>query len=153
MADKEHDLPTAAEIRARRLESLRGRYEAGDHSALLQAVVILLDGANSEAVADWVRDAFVKGWLAWELGQARVLDEAFGIKRPPQWTQNAERKRALAGVAWSRVVRESAEGHSINRGLFDYVADELTKETGVKWNGTDVSDFYMAIEAKHKNLP
>lgn len=137
-----------------RQAALLARYEAafnaGDSSALLDAVSIYL--MRGIETPKWVVTGFNAAWgVKWGSGQARTLDEAFDLQRPKNWTQKRARKDRLGCIIWQHVVWHRHRGEPIGRALFEAVAEDLNGEPGelyadMKFNGTDISDAYYNIE-------
>lgn len=131
-------------ISAEKLEAYRLAFESGDRDALLDALAFCINTDLNPP--RWVVTEFTAAWwVRYDSGQARTLDEAFGISRPKKWTQKRARKDWLTHIVWQRVIDHRKRGESIARDLFDQVAHELSDEIGVPFNGTDVQNAYYAI--------
>src|SRR5262249_43895451 len=78
------------EAAARKLAQLKARYDAGDGSALFEALDL-----NTSIMVPWVAEAYAKGWGRYLRYETKTLDEAFGVERPKKQHIEAARKREL----------------------------------------------------------
>lgn len=142
---------TPEDYRTTKIAELEKRYLAGEAEALLDVVAICL--ATGAKPPEWAVTAFNAAWaVRYQGNQVRTLGEAFGIERPSNWRQRRAQKDVLTYVIWQRVLHERRE-HDVPIGqpLFEWVAEALSVENGVKLNSTDVSDAYYAVVNFPKN--
>lgn len=102
------------------------RYDAGDRSALLDAVEVL--GSFFPA---WVREGFVEAWTRYRQYDVQTLDQAFGIKRSKGLHLDKARDRELLRpqIVFG-VYCLHAKGVPLDQGLFERVGRELRISTG-----------------------
>jgi hypothetical protein len=104
------------------LVKLYKRYDAGDRSALLDAIY-LLSGAFFPA---WVREGFTEAWAQYRQYNVQTLDQAFGIKRPKGQHLEAARKRELLRpLIVGEVYYRHAKGAPLDQGTFEAVGRAL----------------------------
>lgn len=131
------------------LDQYEAEFAAGDGRALINAISLCLNRGLDPP--KWLVTGFNAVCIRYSSGEARTLDEAFKVSRPPNWRQKRARKDVLVNIMWQLVVRHHNAGTPIGRDLFEAVAEELNAETGtlcagLKFNGTDVQDAYYSVQ-------
>jgi hypothetical protein len=105
----------------RALAALHRRHDAGDRSALLDAIEVL-----SHNFPVWVRDGFLAAWWRYCRYDVATLDEAFGVeRRKGQHLAPAQKRELLRPQVILEVYCRHAKGEPLDQGTFDRVGDEL----------------------------
>ena len=114
---------------------LKRQFEAGDKSALLQAIYGCLQ--LRRPMPEWLQVAFLNACEAAERFEIRSWNEVFGPPVPKGTHLKTERRNAqLRWTIIERVEALKAEERTVDKGLFEQVGEEL----GI--TATLVSDIY-----------
>ncbi|MFP4076918.1 MAG: hypothetical protein ACLFTD_10635 [Halochromatium sp.] len=116
------------------------RYRNGDNLALLEAVQFSL--GNSATLPPDIIRAYASAMTAYHLGEAKTLDEAFGVQRPKHWRAQSQKDAHRAGEVFSRVNRFREQGMAIDKAIGE-VADQMG------WNETKVETFYYCYAHRY----
>ena len=118
--------PEALLAAGREFRSLQQRFEQGDNSALLLAV---LDWLHLSVPPDWVKENFAERFFAWYFYDTMTLDAAFGVERPKRYRRNPRRLRSKLRPVIVFLVEQlhAQEGLPLGTGaeVFDRVGDML----------------------------
>jgi hypothetical protein len=110
----------------RELVEYHKRYDAGDKSAVLDAIEIM-----SCFFPPWLREAYMSARMAHLRHAVATLDEAFGVERPRgKHLTGAREREMLRGLIMFRVYcLHRQEGAPLDDTTFARVADELGTST------------------------
>ncbi|HQT01145.1 MAG: hypothetical protein B7Y26_13490 [Hydrogenophilales bacterium 16-64-46] len=111
-------------------------YQTKDGQWLLEA--IRRSGQYGKPLCARVSEALNGILEKYRSGEARTLDEAFGVSRPGNWSQSAVRARSrktatgmsVAGAVWHSVISLHMQGRPIDEALFEEVGEKY----GVSWS-------------------
>lgn len=123
--------PSATSPTARMVERLRLQYEAGDHSALLEALDFCARAGMTPPL--WLAEAYCKAYENWTTYRAKTLDEAFGVSRKKGMhiERAALRKRLKARVVLEVLRLEREQNLPIDQDMFTLVGKKLKIKGGL----------------------
>jgi hypothetical protein len=121
-----------------RLAALREDYDHGAREALFMAIQIC--ACRDLPIPEWAAMAFTEGWTRYcnaipgpaDFPGQSTLGGAFGIIRPAHFKPSAARRKPLAHLVRLYVDAYRAEGHPIDSGLFEMIADRLPADGGAR---------------------
>ena len=98
-----------AKLTTKQVEKLRKRFEAGDQTALLDAVDACLRAGL--VVPEWAATPFCERYDGYRLLRVKTLDAAFGVQRPPKmkFPERSRRMKDMVEIT-RRIVKLRAQG-------------------------------------------
>lgn len=112
----------------RLIEDCRRRFEAGDKTALLDAIDLCARSGTVMPV--WLAEAYGAGYTAWATYKVRSLDQAFGVERKGKRITDLQRREALKAIVVIEVDKLRQENTPTGEGLFEKVSKKLKIPTG-----------------------
>jgi hypothetical protein len=117
-----------AKMTERWIEDCRHRLEAGDKTALLDAIDFC---ARSGTVMPlWLAEAYCAGYTAWATYKVRSLDQAFDVVRKGRRIPDLKKGYASMAAVAIEVNKLHQEQVPIDDGLFEQVSEKLNIPVG-----------------------
>ena len=110
------------------IEDCRHRFEAGDKTALLDAVDFCARSGTVMPV--WLAEAYCAGYTAWATYKVRSLDQAFDVVRKGRRIPDLQEAYASKAVVVIEVNKLHQEEVPIDEGLFAVVGEKLNIPMG-----------------------
>ena len=117
-----------AKFTERMIEDCRHRFEAGDKTALLDAVDLC--ARSGLALPVWLAEAYCAGYTAWATYKVRSLDQAFGVERKGRRIPDLQEREALKASVVIEVDKLRQEKVPTDETLFALVGEKLNIPAG-----------------------
>jgi hypothetical protein len=121
-------MTTITKITERLIEDCRHRFEAGDKTALLDAIDFC--GRSATVMPVWLAEAYCAAYTEWTTYKVRSLDQAFGVERKGRRIRDLQKGYASKAAVAIEVSKLHQEGVPIDEGLFEQVGEKLNIPTG-----------------------
>src|ERR1700682_2527836 len=118
-----------AKFTDRIIENCRKRFEAGEATALLDAIDCC--ARSGTAMPLWLADAYCSGYFAWQTYKFKTLDQGFGVERKGERiSERRSREMLKAPVAMEVDKLHRQEKVPIDEALFERVGKILQIKPG-----------------------
>ena len=113
----------------REIDNRRHRFEAGDKTALLDAIDFC--ARSGTAMPVWLAKAYCAAYTEWATYRARSLDQAFGVERKGRRISDLQKREALKASVVIEVDKLRHEKEPVDEMLFARVGEKLRISAGL----------------------